>query len=201
MAGAGWRQYTRETLSSTVVQTYLQDQVVMRFASTAARDAALTAPAEGMTAYIDALNLLTVYDGSGWRYAGPSPWVYPSTSTGTYSAAISGATFADLAGYTSFTVPAPAGRLVEVEFSLPRLIANASSNIQLRLMIDGTVYDGAEVSAGAIGGAVGAPVKMMASVAGTGVDVTAKVMSAAAAGTGTASASGGRAPWLRHRYV
>ncbi|MFF5703386.1 hypothetical protein ACFY7H_12895 [Streptomyces sp. NPDC012794] len=50
-------------------------QTVMRFASAAARNAALTSPVAGMTAWVTAEGLLTVYNGSAW--AGVATTVKP----------------------------------------------------------------------------------------------------------------------------
>jgi hypothetical protein len=41
-------------------------QMVMRFASVAARNAAIASPIAGMTAWVTAEKLLTVYDGTSW---------------------------------------------------------------------------------------------------------------------------------------
>ena len=72
MAGAGAKKFPAfSKLSSDDVNNYLADQVIMRFATTAARDAAFGGVgeptlAEGMTAYIDADNSIYTYDGSNW---------------------------------------------------------------------------------------------------------------------------------------
>jgi len=72
MAGAGAKKFPAfSKLSSADVNDYLADQVIMRFATTAARDAAFGGVgeptlAEGMTAYIDADNSIYTYDGSNW---------------------------------------------------------------------------------------------------------------------------------------
>lgn len=72
MAGAGAKKFPAfSKLSSDDVNNYLADQVIMRFATTTARDAAFGGVgeptlAEGMTAYIDNLNVLQTYDGSNW---------------------------------------------------------------------------------------------------------------------------------------
>lgn len=52
MAGDGWRQFTRETLSADVVQRYLMDQAVLQFASASERTAELTTPQAGMLSYL-----------------------------------------------------------------------------------------------------------------------------------------------------
>ena len=73
MAGAGSKLFTSgSVLTAAQVNTYLMDQTIMRFATTAARDAAFGGAgeatlAEGMFAYIDADNKLYFYDGSAWN--------------------------------------------------------------------------------------------------------------------------------------
>lgn len=48
------------------INTYLMKQTVMVFANTTARDAALTAPTEGMVTYQEASDHLTIYNGTAW---------------------------------------------------------------------------------------------------------------------------------------
>ena len=72
MAGAGVRVFQAgEVLTATLVNTYLQDQVVARFASAAARDAAFGGSGEptleeGRVCYLDSTNSLQYYSGSAW---------------------------------------------------------------------------------------------------------------------------------------
>jgi len=68
MAGAGYKLFnTGDVLTAAQVNTYLMEQTVMRFATTTARDTALTGVlAEGMLCYIDADNNLYKYTGSAW---------------------------------------------------------------------------------------------------------------------------------------
>jgi len=72
MAGAGALLFTSgQVLTAAQVNTFLMDQSIMRFATTAARDAAFGGAgeptlAEGMFAYIDADNTLYFYSGSSW---------------------------------------------------------------------------------------------------------------------------------------
>lgn len=76
MAGAGVKLFTSgSVLTAAEVNTYLQDQVIMRFATTSARDAAFGGAgepslAEGMFAYIDADNTVYFYTGSAWQAFG-----------------------------------------------------------------------------------------------------------------------------------
>lgn len=67
MAGAGYKTFNAgDILTASDVQTYLQDQVVSTFATTAARDAAITSPSEGMIAYSKADDAYYIYSGSAW---------------------------------------------------------------------------------------------------------------------------------------
>lgn len=73
MAGAGAKLFVAGTiLTAAQVNTYLMDQTIMRFATTAARDAAFGGVgeptlAEGMFCYIDADDSLYYYDCSAWQ--------------------------------------------------------------------------------------------------------------------------------------
>lgn len=68
MAGAGYKLYaTGDVLSATDVNTYLQEQTVMVFASSTARTTALTGVvAEGMISYLKDTNATEYYDGAAW---------------------------------------------------------------------------------------------------------------------------------------
>jgi hypothetical protein len=67
MAGAGFKVFVDgDVLTATQVNTYLQQQAVMAFATATARDTAITSPSEGMVAYLLDSNNLTYYNGSAW---------------------------------------------------------------------------------------------------------------------------------------
>lgn len=76
MAGAGIRVFqSGEVLTASNVNTYLQDQVVARFADSTARTNAYGGTgeptlAEGMLSYLDSDNTVYVYDGSVWKAVG-----------------------------------------------------------------------------------------------------------------------------------
>lgn len=72
MAGAGYKLFnTGDVLTAAQVNTYLQEQVVMVFASATARTTALTGVlAEGMMSYLQDTNAVEVYDGSAWVSVG-----------------------------------------------------------------------------------------------------------------------------------
>lgn len=68
MAGAGYKLFVAgDILTAAQVNTYLNEQSVMRFANAAARTSALTSVlAEGMVSYLDDTNSVEVYNGSAW---------------------------------------------------------------------------------------------------------------------------------------
>jgi hypothetical protein len=68
MAGAGYKDFTAgAVLTADQVDTYLMQQTVMVFASTAARTTALTGVVSaGMVSYITATQQTQYYNGSAW---------------------------------------------------------------------------------------------------------------------------------------
>ena len=73
--GSGFKLFVDgDVLTAAQVNSYLQEQAVMRFATTAARDLALTGATliEGMVCYIDDISGagaagMNVYDGAAWQ--------------------------------------------------------------------------------------------------------------------------------------
>lgn len=62
MAGAGFKLFSNgQVLLSSEVNEYMMQQQIMVFADAAARDAAITAPSEGMFAFLKDTDTLTVY--------------------------------------------------------------------------------------------------------------------------------------------
>jgi hypothetical protein len=93
MAGAGYKLFnTGDVLTAAQVNTYLQEQTVMVFASSAARTSALSGVlAEGMVSYLQDTNAVEVYDGSNWVSIGSSGDITGIT-TGTDSGLSGGVT-------------------------------------------------------------------------------------------------------------
>jgi hypothetical protein len=78
--GSGFKTFTAASvLTAADLNNYCQTQSVMYFATTAARDTAITSPVDGMVAYIgsnDSSEGLYTYNGTSWR-KGPgwnAPW-------------------------------------------------------------------------------------------------------------------------------
>jgi len=93
MAGAGYKLFnTGDVLTAAQVNTYLNEQTVMVFASSAARTSALSGVlAEGMVSYLQDSNAVEVYDGSNWVSIGSSGDITGIT-TGTDSGLSGGVT-------------------------------------------------------------------------------------------------------------
>ena len=67
MAGLGWQTWsTGDTVTAANFQGYLQDQVIAVFATTAARDTAISSPSEGQFAFVTADDTLYWYDSTAW---------------------------------------------------------------------------------------------------------------------------------------
>ena len=67
MAGAGFKVWaTGDLVNASDLNTYIQEQVVMVFDDSTARDSAVSSPAEGMFCFLKDSNTLQFYDGSAW---------------------------------------------------------------------------------------------------------------------------------------
>ena len=107
--GSGFTTFTAgNVLSASEVNNYLMEQSVMVFATTGARDSAITAPEAGMTAYInsgDSSEGLYVYTGTTWN-KGPgwnAPWGYIGHITQLGALSTSSTTELTIANTSSFT--------------------------------------------------------------------------------------------------
>jgi hypothetical protein len=95
-AGLGFKTFTTgEVLTAGDVNGYLM-QGVLVFASTAARDAAITSPQEGQFAYLKDTNVTTYYTGSAWANLDTTGMTNPMTTTGDTIYSSSGSTPARL---------------------------------------------------------------------------------------------------------
>jgi len=117
MAGAGTKLFTAGSrLTAAQVNTYLMDQVVARFADSAARDAAFGGAgepvlAEGMLCYLDSENAVFVnIDGTsgGWEEIGFNGNYDVSTKTTNYTIGLNDAQSVvqmNVAGANTVTIP------------------------------------------------------------------------------------------------
>jgi hypothetical protein len=91
-APAGYKTWsTGDTVTATDFQTYVQDQAVGVFTSSANRSSELASPAEGQLSFLTDSNTLEVYDGSAWvAMLDADSWSVSGgnyTATGTITAA------------------------------------------------------------------------------------------------------------------
>ena len=102
MAGAGYKLFASgDVLTASDVNTYLQEQTIMVFASTSARDTALNSvKSEGMFVYITGTNTLQFYDGSSWTDTSLTADITGVTTSAT-SGLSGGATSGDVTLVTS----------------------------------------------------------------------------------------------------
>jgi hypothetical protein len=92
----------------------------MSFAGTAARGSAIATPVEGMAAYLEDSNILSIYDGTNWKNSlgavGGILQVVSTTKTDTFS--LASATFADVTGLSATITPKSASSNILVIVNL-----------------------------------------------------------------------------------
>lgn len=141
----GYHDFTSgEVLTAANLEDYCQNQSIMRFASAAARDTALsTVKTEGMYAFLEDVNTMTVYSGAAWSTIGPvhgsvSTWTPTLTQSGTVTATVTSARYTRVGrwimGYTRLDVTGTGTATNAVTVSLP--VAAAST-----VMGSGWIYD------------------------------------------------------------
>jgi hypothetical protein len=112
-------------LDASDVNTYLMDQSVMSFAGTAARGSAIATPVEGMAAYLEDSNLVSIYDGSAWKNSlgvtGGILQVVSTTKTDTFS--LASTTFTEITNLTATITPKSTSSKILVMVSI-----NSGSN-------------------------------------------------------------------------
>jgi hypothetical protein len=85
-AGLGYKEFTTgDVLTAADANGYLASQVVMVFASAAARTSAIASPQEGMISYLKDTNSTEYYSGSAWVAIGGSTGATWTTFTPTYT--------------------------------------------------------------------------------------------------------------------
>jgi hypothetical protein len=109
LAGAGFKVYaTGDLITATEFNTYLQEQVIMVFADSSARDSAISSPSEGMFAYLKDTNALVFYNGSSWASFIGEGDITGVTITTAATSGLSGGATATSGAFSSTLVIAPA---------------------------------------------------------------------------------------------
>jgi hypothetical protein len=108
MAGAGWRSFTAgAVLTAAQVQTYLQDQAVQVYATTAARSSALgTSVSAGMVSFVTGTESLDLYTHGAWTGLNYST-ITNSTATSYTLASTDGNTTINFTNASAQTVTVP----------------------------------------------------------------------------------------------
>ena len=170
MAGAGVRVFQPgEVLTAALVNSYLQDQVVARFATTTARNNAFIgggAPTleEGRICYLDSTNELQFYNGSAWVSINSEAVINIITTKGDLVAGTAASTIARLGvgGNDTFliadsstatglkwsTIPADAVTTAKILDSNVTTAKIADSAITSAKIADGTIVN-ADINASA----------------------------------------------------
>jgi hypothetical protein len=128
--GSGFRTFTAgEVLTASNVQNYLQDQVVMTFAGSAARSSAIGTAnfEEGMVSYLTDTDKVEAYNGTNWVQVGSSNQGLTLINTTSFS------------GVTSQSV----NDVFSSTYQTYRMVVSltsiaADSDITLRLRVSGT---------------------------------------------------------------
>jgi len=109
-----------EVLAAADVNSFLMDQTVMSFAGTAARGSAIPTPVEGMAAYLEDSNIVSLYDGSDWKNSlattGGILQVVSTIKTDTFS--VASASYSNITGLSASITPTSSTSKVLVILSL-----------------------------------------------------------------------------------
>lgn len=130
--GSGFKSFTAgAVLTASDMNNYLMEQSIMYFATTTARDTAITAPEDGMVAYIgsnDSSEGLYTYNGTAWR-KGPgwnAPWGYVHYGFDTTNRTTTGATYVD-ASTATFSATTIANRFYRATVYLGLQLTSATA--------------------------------------------------------------------------
>ena len=148
--GSGFKTFTAgAVLTASEVNNYLMEQAIPVFATTAARDAAITSPEAGMVCYInsnDANEGLYHYVGAAW-YKGAgwnAPWGVLTRAFTTSTTTINAAHTAETVVVTSSAVTIPANRIIKITAGC-RYASGGGVLISIGRIRRGTTTGGTEI--------------------------------------------------------
>ena len=98
---------TGDLVNASDFNNYIQEQVIMTFADSSARDSAVSSPEEGMVCFLKDSNTLQFYNGSSWAsFIGEGDITGVTVTTGSTSGLSGGAT-ATSGAFSSTLLVAP----------------------------------------------------------------------------------------------
>ena len=105
---SGYKVWTTgDLVSASDFNNYVQEQVIMTFANSTARDSAVSSPEEGMFCYLADTNVLQFYNGSSWAsYIGDGD-ITGVTITTSATSGLSGGTASTSGAFASTLLVAP----------------------------------------------------------------------------------------------
>ena len=149
--GLGYKLFTAgAVLTASDLNNYCQEQSVMYFANTAARDAAISAGAreDGMTVYIgsnDSSEGILTFNGSSWTRPWNIPWGSQGRATTSSTRQVMTASGTDVTGL-SVTFDQVSNRLIKFTFMLGVVCTAAAFNAHTMTVNTGTTGAGTTVA-------------------------------------------------------
>lgn len=198
--GSGFKSFTAgSVLTASDVNNYLMEQSIMYFATTTARDTAITSPEDGMVVYIgsnDSSEGLYTYHGSAWR-KGPG-WNAPWGRVGSAVATTNQTSITTVVDVTSLSVTwtAVANRYYRTTVIIPVFSQLTNAGIVNLLITDGTPTTKQSVNLQA---AAGTDVNINAFVLESNIatgSATRKARILTTAGSGTITADSDNVPTI-----
>ena len=98
---------TGELVNASDFNNYIQEQVIMSFADSSARDSAVSSPEEGMFAFLKDSNTLQFYNGSSWASFIGEGDITGVTITTSATSGLNGGATATTGAFSSTLVIAP----------------------------------------------------------------------------------------------
>jgi hypothetical protein len=148
--GSGFKTFTAASvLTAADLNNFCQSQSVMYFATTAARDTAITSPVAGMVAYVgsnDSSEGLYTYNGTAWR-RGPgwnAPWGVMGLHKLTAAAATTGTHTTSQINNLTTTFNAVSNRQYKLTMVSHPYASGGANNYQCYIYVNGAIAAGSQ---------------------------------------------------------
>ena len=132
---AGFKVWTTgDLISASDFNNYIQEQVIMTFANSTARDSAVSSPEEGMFCFLADSNTLQFYNGSSWASFIGEGDITGVTITTAGTSGLSGGATATSGAFSSTLVIAP-NSATSATVASADIVALAPSGVSLGLVL------------------------------------------------------------------